>query len=465
MSYSSTWRCGFSICPTRLPRAYPLWICVCFTSRPPEIRHRFRETSKTHRKTSEFNTENHKSPKSYDLSSWTSPLARKTQDKMSRSNDPGHYFQTSDALATSERKAAKARNQRGQPIKLPSKILAAVAAPTGSNSIYVAEAAGQVQRVDLSAARAEKIFIGSAAPLTCLAVGGDGMVYAGSWDKSIYAIEPNTREVKRLQGHTDFVKCLLVAQLASKPVLISGGADATIIVWDISPSDEGSYFGKVLHKLKSPTKALQDLAIDLSTSTPDSLILFSASSDREIRRWKISSSDAAEITSDETPLRPHETSIYRLRWDQSGDGDLWTASADKTAKHLSRAQNFSADTILDHPDFVRDVLPFDDLGLVVTACRDEEVRVWDIASGKLVHKYSGHYEEVTGLVASETGKVVISVSIDGTVRRWGLLKGDMAMYQQEVENERNQEANGNGGVAEMTAEEEAELAELMEDSD
>ena len=68
---------------------------------------------------------------------------------MSRSNDAGHFFQTTDALATSERKAAKAKNKLGNPIKLPSKILAACADPSTDEAIYVAEAAGEVKRVVL----------------------------------------------------------------------------------------------------------------------------------------------------------------------------------------------------------------------------------------------------------------------------------------------------------------------------
>lgn len=61
---------------------------------------------------------------------------------MSRSNDAAHFFQTSDALATTERKVAKATNKHGKPIKLPSKILAACADPADEGVIYVAEAAG-----------------------------------------------------------------------------------------------------------------------------------------------------------------------------------------------------------------------------------------------------------------------------------------------------------------------------------
>ena len=124
--------------------------------------------------------------------------------------------------------------------------------------------------------------------------------------------------------------------------------------------------------------------------------------------------------------------------------------------------------MLQHADFVGDVLPVEDLGLVVTACRDEGVRVWDAGSGDCVCVYEGHFEEVTGL--ARVGKsTVVSVSIDGTVRRWGLERGEMRKFSEE----RAKEARGEGGDAstegrgkpQLTAEEEDELAELMEDDD
>ena len=124
--------------------------------------------------------------------------------------------------------------------------------------------------------------------------------------------------------------------------------------------------------------------------------------------------------------------------------------------------------MLQHSDFVDDVLPFEDLGLVVTACRDEEVRVWDIASGKCLCVYEGHFEEVTGL-ARVGRSTVVSVSIDATVRRWSLDKAEMKKYGEE----REKAARGEGGEAagegkgkpKLTAEEEDELADLMDDSD
>lgn len=188
-------------------------------------------------------------------------------------------------------------------------------------------------------------------------------MYSGCWDKNIYSTDFETGQSETLSGHTDFVKCLLTTTLSGKPILLSGSADATIIVWDFAT-------GKQLHKLKGHVKAVQNLAIDpLSVSSGqqvDEFVLFSASSDREIRRWHVSLSRAHELPeSIERPIRPHETSIWALRFDS--EGDLWTASADKTAKHLVRSRGWEADTVLQHSDYVGDVLPFEDLGLVVTS--------------------------------------------------------------------------------------------------
>ncbi|EME47440.1 hypothetical protein DOTSEDRAFT_69382 [Dothistroma septosporum NZE10] len=382
---------------------------------------------------------------------------------MSRSNDAGHFFQTTDALATTERKAAKAKNKHGSPIKLSSKVLAIIPGPTGS--VLVAEAAGEVKKVTLDSEKIERQFNSSTAPLTCLAVDpSSDTVFAGSWDKTIYAINKRDGSAKQLQSHTDFVKCLIVAHLDGQPILMSGSSDATIIVWDIAPNN----FGNVLHKLKGHAKALQDFAVDPhdDARSSDSITLFSASSDREIRRWHISRTSAYELPESlEKPILAHDTSVYKLCFDS--DGDLWTASADKTAKHLVRSRNWEADTTLEHPDFVRDVVPFEDLGLVVTACRDEEVRVSDTSSGKLVCTYSGHFEEVTGLAALGDREVV-SVSIDGTVRQWSLERAAMAKYHEDLVAAANSGAEGEKDEKKgstLTAEEEAELAELMSDED
>jgi WD40 repeat protein len=149
---------------------------------------------------------------------------------------------------------------------------------------------------------------------------------------------------------------------------VSGGADAQILVFDISS-------GQRLHILKGHAKGVQDLLIDPLTLDDNSTeqIVFTAGSDREIRQFDLSKG-SQDLTGTEA-LLAHDTNVYKLYFDQ--DGDLWTASADKTTKCLVREDGWKANLTLTHPDYVKDVVVDERGGWVITACRDEEVRVWN----------------------------------------------------------------------------------------
>jgi WD40 repeat protein len=244
-------------------------------------------------------------------------------------------------------------------------------------------------------------------------------------------------------------------------------------VWDTAS-------GERLHTLRDKTDtmmALQDLALDPEDSTDSEVVLVSSSSDPHIRRWRISLSSASQIMdtaqgipSQGQPARDtileHETSVYRVLFPgDDEESDLWTASADGTTKCLSRARNWATEETYEHGDYVRAVAVTSDW--VITAGRDEDVKVWDMATGKLWHVYDGHYEEVTGLVVLDGEKKVISVSIDGTIRTWGLEKADLEKARKEREQRLKgvmEEEKVKPKKSLLTAEEEAELAELM-DSD
>jgi WD40 repeat protein len=234
--------------------------------------------------------------------------------------------------------------------------------------------------------------------------------------------------------------------IEGKEYLVSASADASIIVWDVES-------GAKVHTLKGHTRGILALAIDTNHADHGrSFRLLSAGSDREIRRWHVAPDRASEI--ELSPIIAHETSIDAIRVD-----------SDKTAKCLtSQGEEQSR---FEHPDFVRDVVVDEEGGWAITACRDEEVRVWNKATGKLHHNFSGHFEEVTALVLL-SGQRVVSVSIDATVRQWSLKPQELAKAVKEAEEEqlgklKDEEPEKKEGM--MTAEEEAELAELLEDSE
>jgi WD40 repeat protein len=219
--------------------------------------------------------------------------------------------------------------------------------------------------------------------------------------------------------------------------------------------------------------AVQALVIDPLESTSEAVVLVSASSDPHIRRWRITAT-AVEQIQESCPSAPdavrhtileHDTTVYKLFFDTEGeDVDLWTSSGDGTAKCLSRQKGFTTDDSVTHGAHVRTVAVTDQW--VITAGRDEDVKVWDRTSGKLYCTLEGHYNEVTDLVILDQGKRVASVSIDGTVRTWLLHKSDLDKINKERDEKASKvekEVPAESGEGLMTVEEEAELAALMEE--
>jgi hypothetical protein len=72
---------------------------------------------------------------------------------MSVSNDPGHFFTTTASLETQEKRRLKASNKNGNPLILPSKILAFCIDPSDSGKhlqrLFTGESGGLARRVNL----------------------------------------------------------------------------------------------------------------------------------------------------------------------------------------------------------------------------------------------------------------------------------------------------------------------------
>lgn len=293
------------------------------------------------------------------------------------------YVLDSAALDEQQRKDAKSQNANGDPIQLQSKILAVRADPLSQGSIYVAQSTGIVRRVVVAVSIPSKLEIalslqfpqtgettalykGPTAPVASICLSPDGkLLFGGCWDKTVWSWDVASGQPRqKYEGHADFVKSVVSARLRGEDLLVSGGADAKVIVFNIAS-------GQPVEAFKDHARGIQDLIFDPELEESEAVV-FSAGSDREIRQFKIfGGGNATE------PLLPHDTSVYKLFFDQ--DGDLWTASADKTAKCLVRADGWKANLTLEHPDFVRDIVVYEVGGWVVTACRDEEVRVWNRA--------------------------------------------------------------------------------------
>ncbi|KAI9651643.1 MAG: hypothetical protein M1829_002581 [Trizodia sp. TS-e1964] len=389
---------------------------------------------------------------------------------MSGATDAGYFFQTETSLKDSERRALKSKNTAGKPISLSSKILTLQRHPDDEGQIYAGLSEGCVRcvRLDTGATGATyRVPTTLAAPITCLAL-GPGLVFGGCWDKNIWSWDSTTRDVKhKFVGHSDFVKAIVTFRIGERTLLASGAADGNIILWN-------ALNGERLCTLKGHVRGVQSLAVDpAAREDEDEVSLFSGSSDREIRRWKVRVSGEGQVVGGEegggAEIVQHETSIYQILFDD--DGDLWTASADGAAKCLSRGQGFVADTQLMHPDFVKAVALDERGGWVITACRDEEIRVWERGTGTLYHTFTGHFGEVTSLALLKDGRLV-SAGLDCTLRVWPMDHRGLRRAKEEADNAAAGAARGGEegmagvgpgpGPGLLTDEEERELAEIMQ---
>ncbi|KAK0626202.1 WD repeat-containing protein [Immersiella caudata] len=384
-----------------------------------------------------------------------------------QSSNPRHFFETDAEQLKRSLRAAKATNKFGSPIQLKSKILAAVPDPLSPpTSLLVAESTGSVRRVSLTQPPStSQTYRGPSVPISSLATGGPSgtTLFAGAWDKTIWSWDLTTRSPGlKYIGHSDFVKALACARIGTTDILISGGADKKIIVWDVNT-------GKKLHVMVDAVVgmgSLQGLAVESPTGNEGEVVVVSASSDPHIRRWKVRlggwEQEVIGEGEEKRMITEHETTVYKVVVDEEGEGDVWSASGDGTVKCFARGKGWKVEETLEHGGHIRAVAVTE--RWIVTAGRDEDVKFWDRAEGKLYCSLLGHFDEVTELVV--VGDKVVSVSIDGTVRSWPLEKSalDAAVEEQKPKEVEEEEEKGpEKGVGVLSADEEAELAALMDE--
>lgn len=210
-----------------------------------------------------------------------------------------------------------------------------------------------------------------------------------------------------------------------------------------------------------------------SKSDSAGAILFGAGSVGEIRRFAFTADKIEEINA-EKAIQVHETSIYKLLFD--ADGDLWTASADGDVICLGREKGWAEEMRIKTGGWARGIGIDEIGGWVLSGGRDEDVKVWERGSGKLHHIFSGHYDEITGLVVLQ-GQLLLSVSLDGTIRQWSLKPADLQAARTKAVEIEECSGNGDGGEIDeegvskrgahaaadtlVTEDEERELAELL----
>lgn len=281
-----------------------------------------------------------------------------------------------------------------------------------------------------------KPYRGPSAAATCLAhsppEAGLPILFAGSVDNGIYAwLTPSgAPHLNFRSGHTGAVTALVTTPIhspdstAPSSILISSGLDGRIIIWATGTGEKLFSLG--------PGGGLDEsiLSLAIPPRSPDDkspLILYTSGIKSPIRRFLISTfTDASpnieEIWPDH-PIRVHTAAVEVIHFDLYGE--LYTASLDGDVTRLNHEQNWTLEQRIHTGGRTRSVAVDNPDGWIITVGGDEEVRVWDRAlhqqeGGNLRQLYSGHYGEVMGAVVLDEMALAVTVSLDGTVRRWSV---------------------------------------------
>ena len=169
--------------------------------------------------------------------------------------------------------------------------------------------------------------------------------------------------------------------------------------------------GSQLRELEGHTREVTCITI-----SPDGNTLASGSKDGSVRLWCPQTADCRQVIPG-----AHYYGVYCIAFCPdstslaSGGGDYclkqWSVDSSST-------KPTSTFTGHDAPNCVVYASPTQIISGVFA-----ELRVWDVATEACTHVLAGHTQEVFGLYMSAGGGVLISSSLDGTIKRWGLRQG------------------------------------------
>ncbi len=105
--------------------------------------------------------------------------------------------------------------------------------------------------------------------------------------------------------------------------------------------------------------------------------------------------------------------------------NIVTASWDKTAKIWDAASGKLLHSLEGHTDLISSALYSPDGKLILTSSNDYTAKTWDAASGKLLHSLEGHTGLINSVLYSPDGKHIITASNDYTAKIWDAASGKL----------------------------------------
>jgi hypothetical protein len=295
----------------------------------------------------------------------------------------------------------------------PGGVLAVVVSPDGKLILSSSSQDSGLTVWDAATGQKKLELVGHKDPVECVAVSPDRrFALTGGRDNTmrLWSLETG-KELRRFNGHTDYVRA--VHFLPDGKRVVSACDDKMLRIFDLNNAT-------LIKAIPAHTQYINGMAL-----SKDGKRAVTVSLDKTVRVWDLEAGK-------EVQMFAHQRSVRQVALTPDGKKAV-TSSFDNTVRvwDVDAGKELLQ---LPHPGMVWAVAiapdgrrvytgsgggPGQDDGSVTPNAGNNQVRVFDLTTGKEVRVLSGHAGYVTTLSLSADGRTLVSGSNDGTVRLWG----------------------------------------------
>ena len=161
--------------------------------------------------------------------------------------------------------------------------------------------------------------------------------------------------------------------------------------------------------------------VNSSSFSRDGKLIVSASSDKTVRIWSVSTGQILRI------LKGHSKSVNFATFSPDGYYVV-SASHDKTLILWDVVSGLPIISFIGHSNYVTYVSFSPNGKQIVSASGDKTLIIWDVETGNIIKRLEGHTDTINSVVYSPSGEFLVSSSEDRTVRYWNVNSGVMLAH-------------------------------------